>query len=309
MIGEFQDDSLLVRYILGKASPEECRELEAEYPGNAELFEEMVAAENDLIDAYVGGQLSGTDRVRFEKHFLVTSERRQRVEFAEALLDQIAAEDAGIEKKTKGLRAFLPAALNRWPTRMQFGLAALLLAMVAWSSWVTTQNTHLRREIDKLRTSAAELQGKERELQQQLEALSRKDKPGREHDEQEQVATTHPAGPSSLAVLILHAEIPRSSGTQNILVLSSGTRLVRLRMEMEERENLSFGASLENANGGIILQRENLTVRVKQHGTTVDLPLPAKILKIGDYVVNLTATLPTGTTETVNSYTLHVTKR
>src|SRR5258708_18227133 len=26
------------RYILGKASPEECRELEAEYPGNAELF-------------------------------------------------------------------------------------------------------------------------------------------------------------------------------------------------------------------------------------------------------------------------------
>ncbi len=303
MIGEFQDDSLLVRYILGKASPEECRELEAEYPGNAELFEEMVAAENDLIDAYAGGQLSGTDRVR------VTSERRQRVEFAEALLDQIAAEDAGIDKKTKGLRAFLPAALNRWPTRMQFGLAALLLAMVAWSSWVTTQNTHLRREIDKLRTSAAELQGKERELQQQLEALSRKDKPGREHDEQEQAATTHPAGPSSLAVLILHAEIPRSSGTQNILVLSSDTRLVRLRMEMEEHENLSFSASLENANGGVILQRKYLPVRVKQPGITVDLPLPAKILKSGDYIVNLTATLPTGTTETVNSYTLHVTKR
>src|SRR5947207_2409634 len=99
MMHEFNPDSLLVRYLLGEASPEERSHLEARYVTNAELFEELVAAENDLIDAYAGGHLSDSDRRRLEEYFLVTPERRQRVEFAKALLNRFTTEAGEIQRK------------------------------------------------------------------------------------------------------------------------------------------------------------------------------------------------------------------
>ena len=99
MMHEFNPDSLLVHYLLGEASPEERSHLETKYVTNAELFEEIVTAENDLIDAYASGQLPDPDCRRFEENFLVTPERRQRVEFAKALLNRFTTEAGEIQRK------------------------------------------------------------------------------------------------------------------------------------------------------------------------------------------------------------------
>jgi tetratricopeptide (TPR) repeat protein len=89
--GGTKQDERLVRYLLGELSGEERDQLEAEYLGNAELHEELVAVEDELIYAYVGGRLSPSQSPSFERFFLQTPERRSRVEFAHSFAQFLEA--------------------------------------------------------------------------------------------------------------------------------------------------------------------------------------------------------------------------
>lgn len=311
MTVSFKSEPALVRYILGAASPGECQEIEERYLNNTDFFEALVAVENDLIDAYVRGQLSGADRERFEKHFLATEDRRQRVAFAEALLEHVAAEGQGAAVKASESSEFPPPvpALKQWSATMQLGLASLFLATATWSIWVTIQNVRLRRDIDQLQAGSAKLQEQARFLQQQTEALNRTKVPGAEAAGQEQSGRNRTESSSQLAVLTLHADIARSSGTQNKLILFPGTRSVRLRLALEQHDSRAFGASLETVEGTVVWRAKDLTVSAGQHETIVAVTLPAKLLLSGDYIVNLTADTAGGNTEVVKTYIFQISRR
>jgi hypothetical protein len=70
--------------LLDLCSPTEREQIEAEYFGDEEAFEQMLTAEDDLIDAYAHGELSAEERKRFEKHFLSSSRGQDRARFARA---------------------------------------------------------------------------------------------------------------------------------------------------------------------------------------------------------------------------------
>ena len=301
MMHEFKTGSLLVRYLLGEASPEERSGLEAKYLTDADLFEEVVAAENDLIDAYAAGQLFGSDRKRFEEHFLLTAERQQRVEFAKALLNQVTAEPGGKQQgKTRVLR-FPPPTAWHWPRSSAVWLGLLaFLAIVTWSIWTTLQNFQLRRESASFRAEIAALQGKQRELQQQIEA-SQKLNDQRSYREETKATP-------SIVVVTLNAGISRGDNTQNRVIIASETQSVRLHLLVDGDGYSKLDASVETANGNKIWNKDNLLA----HGSRkarVDLALPARILANGDYIVNLTEVTPGGKFETINSYAFKVVKR
>src|SRR5215469_4390779 len=77
-----QQDDRLVQYLLGELSDEQRDQLETEYFVNSELHAELLALEDELIYAYIGGRLSPTQSASFERFFLQTPERRSRIEFA-----------------------------------------------------------------------------------------------------------------------------------------------------------------------------------------------------------------------------------
>src|SRR5436190_9490399 len=49
------------------------------------FYEELLILEDELIDQYVRGRLSESNQATFEKYFLLSPERRQKVRFARAL--------------------------------------------------------------------------------------------------------------------------------------------------------------------------------------------------------------------------------
>ena len=49
------------------------------------FFEELLLVEEELIDDYIGDQLSLDERQSFEQHFLSTSGRHGQLRFAQAL--------------------------------------------------------------------------------------------------------------------------------------------------------------------------------------------------------------------------------
>ena len=80
------DDQRVVQYLLGSISDEEANRLDELSIANDEFAERLRAVEDDLVDAYVRGHLSGDSLDRFQSHYLASPYRREKVRFAESLL-------------------------------------------------------------------------------------------------------------------------------------------------------------------------------------------------------------------------------
>jgi hypothetical protein len=135
------------RYFLGGLPQEERDHLEDRYLTDQEVFEELVATENDLIDAYVRGELSGEERQSFVLAYSSTPDRRERVEFARALnhASALARQSAQIQRVSlwKSAWAFISIqqAIPRW------ALVGAALVVVVPGSWLLEQNRSLQASL------------------------------------------------------------------------------------------------------------------------------------------------------------------
>ena len=144
------DENLMRRYLLGELAEDEQIEVENRVFDDADARIILETAENDLIDEYAANHLTGDERMRFEKMFLNSSPRREKIEFAEILM-QMPNEipqtaPTIIEEKRQ----------NFW-TRLfnlsfapQFAFAALALLITAFGAWFLflrqTPTTEIVRE-------------------------------------------------------------------------------------------------------------------------------------------------------------------
>src|SRR5262245_384081 len=105
------DEARQVKYLLGNLSEEELVQVEDRAFADADYLSSLEATEADLIDAYVRGELSQSDRRSFEFRFLTSPERRRKVEFARALAT-IAAESKIQESPAAERPSFLSGLLG-----------------------------------------------------------------------------------------------------------------------------------------------------------------------------------------------------
>jgi CHAT domain-containing protein/Tfp pilus assembly protein PilF/anti-sigma-K factor RskA len=80
-----QDDGLIRRYLLGQLGEDEREQLEERMMVDNELFDQVLLAEDEMIEEYVQRELSESDRTEFEASFLSTPEGRQQVTYTKAL--------------------------------------------------------------------------------------------------------------------------------------------------------------------------------------------------------------------------------
>ena len=73
------------RYLLGELDDRARAEVEQRLLSDGEVFEELLVAEDEIIDDYASGRLDPEERSDFEAHFLATPERQQKLRFARAL--------------------------------------------------------------------------------------------------------------------------------------------------------------------------------------------------------------------------------
>lgn len=91
------DRELLTRYLLGGASEDECETVEDRYFVDDGKSAALLQVEDELIDDYVRGELTASERGLFEENFLCTKWRRQKLEFVRDLMKALAYVEA---KKT-----------------------------------------------------------------------------------------------------------------------------------------------------------------------------------------------------------------
>lgn len=158
-----QDEILRIRrFLLGELSDEgERRRVEERLLLDDEYFREVQAAEDDLIEEYLGGALAPGEREQFERHFMAAPEQRENVRQAQAirdyfidtgtavrpiigeLEDRAVAKPLVVREPLSPRRRFLPSWLGGTPVTVGLALgsttAAVILAaacaLVLWRSW------------------------------------------------------------------------------------------------------------------------------------------------------------------------------
>jgi hypothetical protein len=115
----------------------------------AQAFERLMAIEDDLIDDYVCGDLSRQQRERFERHFLVSPERRERLALAEALVATVSEQPAPVAK-TRPSAPWWESILDFFkfgnPTLRFAMVTASLVTLVFYGTKETLENNRLRQQ-------------------------------------------------------------------------------------------------------------------------------------------------------------------
>src|ERR1041384_5313276 len=137
-------ENRIQRYLLGDLAEPEQFALEQQILVDGEAFERAEAIENDLIDSYVRGGLTASQKGLFEKNYLASAAHRERVGFARNLVrvaDE-SKESVGSIAKSRSSRF--------WVNRLSWAWAAMILLIVAGGVWLYAENRQLRGQLNRL---------------------------------------------------------------------------------------------------------------------------------------------------------------
>ena len=132
------DDERLIRYLVGSLDDGETERFDELSIADESFATRLRAVEDDLVDAYVKGELAADIRDRFESRYLSAQAGRDKIRFAEALLvhqrkGSAFGADQGDSRPVKG-SAPGARAVVRWGPLWAISAAATLVLAVG-SYW------------------------------------------------------------------------------------------------------------------------------------------------------------------------------
>jgi hypothetical protein len=308
------DDQLTIRYLLGKTSNAEQEQLEEQYFVDDSWFEHLLTVEDELIDAYVSGDITGEERKRFEQHFLVSPQRQQRVAFAQALL----------ASATKRSESRIPAAAPReralwwrsfsrlWTVPQPFVPAVVLTGfalLAVLGSLSVMQNRSLRDQLARIQADGLNLRRdveQQRALHQQLNEQLEQERAARSRLDQ---SLTNIQKQQKTVSFVLMPGAARSSDSGRSLLIRRGTDVVQLQLDVENQNNFQYRVDVRTADDHEIWSQDDLRARSRPGGGAVVLSLPANLLIPGDYVILLRMITATGDIEDAGEYAFRTISR
>jgi len=301
-----ESEEMIRQYLLGGISESGQTALEDECFADRSKYDRILQAEDKLIDDYTRGYLSEAERLRFERNFMATPRRRERVRFARAftgLLDQdYEAQALARPNEASPLRhPSAPVPLIRsWIDRLRPAMwpavcaASLLVAL--GGIWFQRQTAHLHEQL----VQAQHERELQRERAQTLEGLvaSQNEKNRQLAEELERLRNLQSGGkgpPSSsgftpasiLLTLSLDAFRDPAGGEAPHLVIPRGADLVRLRLKLSENVFPLYQMTLQAADGKEVMSRRGLKAVRTKSGEALMLSIPSAKFKSGEYTLAL----------------------
>ncbi|MCI0486465.1 MAG: hypothetical protein L0229_07675 [Blastocatellia bacterium] len=338
------DEKLIVRYLLGDMKEEERTRVEERFFEDDEFYAQMTALQEELIDDYVHGDLAARERDLFEKHFLSSPKRRERVEFAATLAR--ALPEPQLEEKSLPFEEEQAAPVKEsfwWqsallflrPQRHAFALAGSVAMLLFLSGviWLAIENRRLGAQLERARnqqtelskrseTKQTEFEQKEREREQEIANLRSQsddlnkrlqEERGRVEELERQAASESRSSNSFVAFALLPGL--RGSGNEpgdepERLVIPPETSSVRLQLELHKEEDYrSYRAELRTAGGNQVWSQGLLEAARTGEAQVVLLTIPARALSLGEYEVTLAGVDGKGNREVVGYYYFIALKR
>ena len=138
-------------YLLGTLGADQRSALQERFLCDPQAYEELLVVENELIDQYVGGDLSRSEKHQFETHFLSTAERQKNLRVGQLLKERLNSQSALANKRAPANNLpFFLAAFRKAPV---LAISGALVFGVVFFSWQLAQ----KPAEDLVRQSAPDL--------------------------------------------------------------------------------------------------------------------------------------------------------
>lgn len=304
-------EQLIQRYLLGELAEAEQAALEEAYFNDQRLFDQMVQAENELVDKYARGLLSPAMRESFEKHYLAHPKRRERANFARALaarLDEGNEVAAVTRTSSESLSNRLLSSM-RGP-RLAWGFALALLLMTVVAGWSLLETQRLRRDLSAQEQRERVLQQQAASERQRAEQLAAELE--RRRDDQPTVSPSPTPIKSAQAFVSLVLAV---GGTRSIdgatparLVIPPGTEQVRIQLNLRENAYSIYRVVVQAADSREVFGSGRIVAKRAGSGATLTLTLPAQTFTNGDYILTLRGVTSSGEVEDVSKSIFSVEK-
>src|SRR5215472_5135769 len=305
------DDELLKRYLLGALPEAETERLHELSVTDGDLAGRLDAVENDLVDAYVRGELPQEDRHQFKSFYLASPKRREKVRLAEGFLalEGRAAQEAGIKEAEAVSRRTLPGrstgrTLAGQRFRLQWGQAAASLALLIGGSYLLFENLELRKQLTQVQSQPApdpRVGELERQLAQERLAKDQALK------DLEQAHGSQPNLDQLKTVSVLLPPPLRSAGPAPVVSVHAGTDLVVLVLSVEADDFPAYQAKLKDPRTQRVLwSSARLAIAPGGERKTVSISFRAGLLKQQNYLVDLIGIPSHGAAEVIGGYPFSV---
>lgn len=321
------NETRLMSYLLGELSEAEETQLEQQYLQDEALHQELLLAEDELIESFLRNELPPEKRRRFESHFLASPARRERLESARVMLRAINTEAPSLASDRRlmtspGLTGLVSSFLaHRIPVT---ALAATVLLLGAGLALLTLR---LQTAMEQFRAERASWLQQQEDLKRQLaqhqgapttgsELPHRipSSEGGRSSRRGGSTAATDPlpqqaSSPLRLTSAVLTHGQAREAGDLKRVVLSAESHLLLLYLVLPETANMrSYRAAIKTDEGRALWTQINLPLAAIGGKRSAALLVESRLLKPGDYVVTLLGPNSAGQKQELADYVLRVVK-
>jgi hypothetical protein len=271
---QFPDETVR-RFLLGGLSAAEQARFEEQLFTDEGLETRVRLGECELADDYAFARLNATDRELFEKHFLVSADRKQTLLVSDALRDRVPLVQA--QPQTIGERFRSRITFSRPVLRFAFGLAILILLI--GGAWLVIKEPQIVKTLIPKRAPVTPSQSVPREAGHPSNPNStpvhRQDFPAMPPHES--------VAPGTIANFVLY---PNRRETANIPVVNlpkGENDVVRFQLSLQPNPSGTYRAQLLTAEGQSIFSAESLA----GSAATIDFDVPARLLKLGNYEIRI----------------------
>lgn len=273
------DEQLMTDFLLGNLPEEEIEQLDEMSLADDHFANRLQAAENDLVDAYVRGELSGLSLTQFKSNYLRSSKRREKVQFAETLQRQLN-NSANIDRSSS-------IATRSGP---QWLLAAAAILVLSLCAYLFFQNVNLHNQIQQMQAEKESLRNQEQELQKQIALLKN------------QQSKIKPNDVKLMAFVLM----PQTRGLNKIPLLNIPVKTdsIALTLKFEINEYPVYRAALKDpATDNLIWKSENVKA---DENNSVQVRIPVSLLRSQNYLMDLSGISANGAAEIVSSYPFRI---
>ena len=324
-MNELQEKEIAIKYFLGGLSANEQESLEERFFTDEKYGDFLDEIEADLIDEYVRGEFSDDQKQKFEKNYLVSDKRQNRVKAAVALWERerISAQKVKTVEVASSVTFWQKISeLFRSPN-FAYALSAivvLLIGGVIFFNWqdqgkdivvVTPTPTPLITPTPFIptptpaNTNTSENQNVNKSPENQssnTEKTIESNKPKTE-PENRKVEAPRPM----IATFILSGGGLRGNDETQKLAVSAQTKTVLLKIEDEQISKYNrFQLQLEDENGAIIATRNLATKKTLK---TLNFGVEGKTLQNKNYRLIVKGAKDDGGFEPINFYKFSVQKK
>ena len=308
-----RDNQKLRKYLTGDLPEPEALKIEIEFLSNDEAFERLNEIENDLIDEYVRGELTASERSLFEKNYLTTPLHRQRVLLSQNLLRAALAERVHDKK-------IIAATSTSWFSdlfsslkirQLVWAFAVILITILGtWFLLRPQPSTVINPEIAKVEaTPQATLSQAATPIPEPSKSESQNSKPNTPKPETRNLP---PVFLLNGAFDINQTRGTRSTGTPNskkaqTLTIEKGVEKLTLQMSLEGERYAKYQSEIRAVDTS-----KAFTITTKtppKSAKNISLTIPAARLATADYILTLSGVTATGEVEEINQYPFRVTRQ